>query len=109
MSSNKDVILAQREGFVAGMRAGSHGQLNFKVCWAEAERLFPIPKITRPRTIDGLLGCRNTNRSYRFVDGVFMYSDTGDGRWHKSQWTPADIARLHDLMINPTEEVEDTE
>jgi len=100
MASERELILAKREGYVSGIKEWSG--VSDSYCADMAKRKFPLPKVTKPREIEMMWW---GPRRYRFVDGKFWYSmDKGD--WNPSTMTTTDITNLYELIANPTEEVD---
>lgn len=108
MPTNKELILAQREAYVRGIKEalrtnGWHPvESGIEI---EAAKKYPLPKITRPRVViengsygseykiehDNILVRRNLHESY--------YANV----WYGI--IPMNV--IKDLLANPTEEVED--
>ena len=108
MSTEKELILAKREGFVEGARRYQH--LNkgpegrfFDATWGrEAEQKYPLI-VTEPRV---KWSQREPNIELRVVNNVVEQRWTVNGR--TSDWVRAgavyveDIDAINDLRANPT-------
>jgi hypothetical protein len=106
MASERELILAKREGFVEACRRVGNIYLSTEQLNELARRAFPLPKVTRLRTISWWSGAGSRSRTYRFDDGKFMYRDAINQEWRTSTWNAKDIGMLYDLMTNPMEEVD---
>ena len=110
--TEKDLILAKREGYVRGarqfdMRGNTDWTYN-----ASAKGVFQLPKITRPRVVrtKDYINDRTYEVQWRVRDGVLEAQENICGEWRKGlsfQVTPARVRVWSDLLANPTETVED--
>ena len=99
--TERDLILAKREGARVALFTPVSG------CTAQqaidtANRLFPLPKVTRPRVVAGL------RAQYKVVDGVVHGRSNASFDWRVSASIHVDdVVRVANLLANPTEEVDE--
>ena len=101
--TERDLVLARREGFERGAVAlASRGAFE-DVARTEAERRYPLPKVTRPRVVT-----RTDIVEIRIMDGVLQYRGAGCGWsvYRQVYWSPGMQDAMRDLLANPTEEVD---
>lgn len=99
--TDREKVLAQREGYIVALRSATF--LSNETIARDAEKVFPMPKVTRRRVVtmpDGAL--------FRIApDGVTLeYNGGGFGRWTSSERKRSDIAALLALFDNPDELVD---
>lgn len=105
--TERDVILAKREGFVKHCLQTCSASKDFAEREAAVE--YPLPKVTRARVIRRKVG--HFGFDWRLVKNTLEYANPGEEDWEpyrpeKGEW--ADVAAiLNDLLANPTEEVEE--
>ena len=106
--TERDLILAKREGARVALFTPVSG------CTAQqaidtANRLFPLPKVTRARVVRAKVGPFGFD--WRLVKNTLEYANPEEEDWEpykveRGEW--ADIAKiLNDLLANPTEEVDE--
>ena len=106
--TEREVIEMQREAFKYGV---SHGQnypcLTYKECEGASERMYPLPKVTRPRVVRDEWDCE-----WRSLGGKMEFRLFGCREWKASvdygsvDITPSRVGIWADLLANPTEEVD---
>ena len=77
-----------------------------------AERLFPYPKVTRPRVVTNGLQDTECQFDFRLVNGTLEYACHKRDDWEEfTKMEPGDwpilISIITDLLANPTETVDD--
>ena len=111
--TERDLVLAKREGYVKGRNDGEFGLKD--IAAATARVLYPLPKVTRPRRLD------YGKTLFEVRDGKLFSSSDGGETWYKTvfrnlygdEYFGNDLPKrdrllaLADLLANPTEEVED--
>ncbi|RTL04098.1 MAG: hypothetical protein EKK62_17025 [Acidimicrobiia bacterium] len=120
--TEKDVVLREREAFVAGATAvfdafgidpWNHrivGEWKGMECMARAR--YPLPKVTRARVVQDPEGdgywviCSGLVRWTMFDNGAGGIDLTNRSRPELLQITPKRVALWADLLANPTEECE---
>lgn len=122
MPTERDVILAKREGFYKGSawrwercRPGginAHERTPDEV--ARAAELFPLPMVRRPRVV--FSSKADSMREFRLVDGTFQARNhfCRDSEWTTNGFTgweiTPDVIELFARLVNsPTIEVRDEE
>lgn len=110
--SERDAVLRERAAFEHGFRLARGGVGLVLYAPHEAARVYPLPKVTRPRVLKDPEG----NYEYRITgDGEVQFRHTSDiGEWIDLTGAPMwvgnmTVARVRvwaDLLANPTEEVE---
>lgn len=108
----RDVVLAEREAFIAGVNTRARLDVgdDWKGAAHEAAKRYPLPKVTRPRVLSDGAGMQYSV----IIDGerlVIQYRHKPNEMW--SRTFPGvftiDAVRAQifaDLLANPTEEVE---
>lgn len=113
--TEKDVVLREREAFVAGY-ACAHGAwlVDVRPAKSEAESRYPLPKVTRARVVrdphDSTIEYRLTDGGYQYREkcGKWTNMDAIGETWSKDNCpTPERATLWADLIANPTEEVEE--
>jgi len=110
--TERDLILAKREAYVDGrhesLTAARPTPSERAAYVRDAERRYPLPKVTRARVIRRNVG--HFGFDWRLVKNTLEYANPGKEDWEpyvpeKGEW--ADVAAiLNDLLANPTEEVD---
>lgn len=101
--TDREKQLLRREGYVAAVReSGGCALADTAQRWA-AEK-FPLPKVTRPRTV---LDPRGIFAAFRVIEGAIQYRQNGSTQWHDYVVDESRIRVWYDLLECPTEEVED--
>ena len=121
--TEREKIEAERAAFIMGLKAsGMLYEPGLAAVQAKVERLYPLPKVTRPRTY------KEGAFTFRVMNGVVVQRTVGDGvgKWYTAfhgqsvegatenactigddiRVTPTLLAALADLLANPTEEVD---
>lgn len=116
MVTERDAVLRERAAYGAGLLRGNHQSFSRpNDLEAQAARIFPLPKIVRPRVISEESGLSCVD--WRYVDEQLWWRHHANTRqtWNSlSSATGAGMfitaeraVLLADLIANPTEEVED--
>lgn len=105
--TERDLVLAKREGFVEG-----NGSMVFLDPCARAAIRYPLPKVTRPRVVKDVKLSSRLSFNFRVKKGVLRWESPGQGDWTAFDlWLDDDHPIIGpvwaDLLANPTEEVED--
>lgn len=116
--TERELIEAKRAGYIAGARAASKTWTAQRSGQAagEAAKLYPFPRITRPRTvayhhveyqvINNMLHRRHrVRRSLSFRSPSEYHVTTTWGAWHRCAGSATLFNELCNLFANPTEEV----
>ena len=105
--TEKDLVLAMRKGWdecAYRMTLAGGGSKE-----SEAMKLacFPLPKVTRPRVVNGPAG---RHWAWKLEDGRFWFRNDNRSAWElvRDAWkpTPELVPLWYDLLANPTEEVD---
>ena len=111
--TERDLLLAKREGFMRGAKAawGNPHAGKWNGLSAECDRAYPLPKITRPRVVkderEGYwYACDGSLRWSVFGDATGGIEAHGSFRTELVLPTPTRVAMWADLLANPTEEVD---
>ncbi len=97
--TERDMVLARREGARVALYTPVSG-CTVQQAIDTASRLFPLPKVTRPRVVAGL------RAQYKVVDGVVHGRSNASFDWRVSASIHVDdVVRVANLLANPTEEI----
>lgn len=107
--SEKDAILRERAAFEKGAEWGHHIAPLVGYQDAEAQRRYPLPKVTRPREKKDCAGVR-----WRALGSTVQWCLYPDGNWNDVDTrgcgamylTVERVILIADLLANPTEEVD---
>lgn len=99
--TEREKVLIQREAYAKALRSATF--LFNETIARDAEKVFPMPEVTRRRVVtmpDGVL--------FRIApDGVTLeYNGGGFGRWTSSERKRSDIAAMLSLFDTPDELVD---
>lgn len=94
--TEREKIELRREGVVKYLQSRGYGN---KAQQDVAAELFPLPKVTRPRTIGSDAGW-----NYQIRDGELV-ATVGNGTYRRELFLPK-LADLKKLIESPTEEVD---
>lgn len=98
--TDREKVLAQREGYIVALRSATF--LSNETIARDAEKVFPLPKVTRRREVKLPGGVR-----YRVAsDGVSLEYSSGGIYWQRSDRKRDSIAALLSLFDTPDELVD---